>query len=420
MSDEIKIIRWETKGWAGVDFVSILNPSPHLVEFFSEENAQGKTSLLEALKGSLAGAGAIGDRVIRDGASKAECDLDLGAVLVHCTVSQKGRSLTVKTADGRPVPKAQTYLDGIVGKLLCPAEFREWDAAQQLKALQNLAGAEWVAKRAELATAYKTAYDERSAAKRVAASMGTLAKVEPAEPVNIEALSAEAAEAEEFNKEQTARQTALDAANQAVARAEEKIKRLLKELEDARGEEVAAVAAADALPRPEKPRDTSEIRQRLAAASATNASAAAFQRYQADLKKHTAAAQQVNAAERAVETAASARDAHEATARLPEGLKVAPDGVTYLGRPLARMSTGEGYRLAFAVAAHLGHKIVILDNAEAAGPKVIAAVEQLAREYGMQVVMATRGQPHTPGAYELLNGRLATEAAAPGLFDEEV
>jgi len=67
MSENLKILRWDVSGWAGIDHVSVVNPSPHLIEFFSADNAEGKSSLLESLRGALGGAGAIGEGAVSAG-----------------------------------------------------------------------------------------------------------------------------------------------------------------------------------------------------------------------------------------------------------------------------------------------------------------------------------------------------------------
>lgn len=457
MEESLKILRWDVTGWAGIDHVSVVNPSPHLIEFFSADNAEGKSSLLESLRGAIGGATAIGEGVIRAGASRAEVDLDLGPVTVRCTVSQKGRNLTVKTSDGKPVPAAQTYLDGKVGRLLDPSSFRDWSEKDQADVLRDLAGAEWLAKRSELEAAERIAYDARKDAKRAVDAMGALVPVPPAEPVDVAALAEElrTADAEnrrqaeslaawereaerahaawerqeqaaraEWDREQSARAQAIDRAEEAVARQSAELERLLRQVEQAQAALTALGTARRELPEPERDApapspapdpgqrpvvaelDTTELRQQLAAASEQNKAAALYARHMERVEERKLLVEAAQAAEAAVESTRAALAEHDKAATLPEGLAIASDGLTYQGRPLGRMSTGECYALAFRVAVALGQQILVLDNAEAMGPRAVEQVQSLAVEHGVQVVLATRGQPHTPGAYELRNGRL--------------
>lgn len=426
--DKLIIAKWDVSGWAGVDQVSIINPSRHLIELCSEENAEGKTSLLESLRGAIGGAGAIGEGVIREGASKAEVDLDLGPVVVRCTVSQKGRNLAVKTSDGKPVPKAQTYLDGRVGRLLDPSSFRDWKPADQERVLRDLAGAEWLAERRRLEDAEKQAYEARRIAGQRVTSMGQIEPVPEASAVDVAGVASHLKRVDDENrarremhaawKTETDRALAewtreQEARTDKIAAADASILRLKQELAALEASRAAMVAPDDAPPTPAAEPDstetpTDELRAKLASANDVNRAAAAWDRYcerkaAADKASADHAARESDVARARAELAA-----HDHTATLPDGLAIGSDGVTYDGRPLARMSTGECYALAFKVAVALGQEILILDNAEALGKKAVDQIQSLAVDNSVQVVMATRGAAHTSGAYELRNGRLVT------------
>lgn len=76
-------------------------------------NGSGKTSFLKALRAALA-AQDIGSDAIRQGADSAEILVDIDAVHVRRSITQKGSSLAV-TKDGFKAPKPQTYLAELLG-----------------------------------------------------------------------------------------------------------------------------------------------------------------------------------------------------------------------------------------------------------------------------------------------------------------
>ena len=89
-------------------------------------NAQGKTSVLDAiwlaLGGGAASKGTI--RPIRDGEEKASVRLDLGDLVVTRTWTGDKTALTVTAADGAKYTSPQGILDALVGRLsFDPLEF---------------------------------------------------------------------------------------------------------------------------------------------------------------------------------------------------------------------------------------------------------------------------------------------------------
>lgn len=75
------------------------------------KNGQGKTSIIEAIKAALRGAGP--DK-IKLGASKAEIFISTEELEVRRRITAAGSTVTVKK-NGETIPKPQAYLDGIIG-----------------------------------------------------------------------------------------------------------------------------------------------------------------------------------------------------------------------------------------------------------------------------------------------------------------
>src|SRR5688572_19792136 len=76
-----------------------INPAAGLQQI-SGANAQGKSSVLDAVFAALGGASAAPIKPIREGAEKAEVTLDLGDMLVRRRWTASGSTLQVESKEG--------------------------------------------------------------------------------------------------------------------------------------------------------------------------------------------------------------------------------------------------------------------------------------------------------------------------------
>ena len=105
------------------------------------KNAQGKSSVLDAIWLALGGGKAAKDTPlpIRDGEATAKVRLDLGDLVVTRTWTQKGTSLKVENAEGATFKSPQGMLDTLVGQLsFDPLAFTRLSAKEQRAALLDL------------------------------------------------------------------------------------------------------------------------------------------------------------------------------------------------------------------------------------------------------------------------------------------
>ena len=133
------------------------------VQVITGRNAQGKTSVLDAIWLALGGGGASREtpRPIRDGEDKASVTLDLGDLMVTRTWTGDKTALTVKSADGAKYPSPQSVLDALVGRLsFYPLEFTRLSARDQVAALLDLVDLD--VDLAALAAERQVAYDRRT------------------------------------------------------------------------------------------------------------------------------------------------------------------------------------------------------------------------------------------------------------------
>lgn len=106
-------------------------------------NAQGKSSVLDAIQYGLGGGRAQPSEVIRRGEEHARVVLELDDIIVERIWKEKGPGrLEVKTkSNGRPKPSPQKLLDELVGKLsFDPLAFLQMKPREQVGTLKELLG----------------------------------------------------------------------------------------------------------------------------------------------------------------------------------------------------------------------------------------------------------------------------------------
>ena len=104
-------------------------------------NAQGKSSVLQALWLALGGGAAAKETTlpIRDGQDRASVELDLGDFIVTRTWTKKGTHLILKAANGARFDRPQEMLDALIGQLsFDPLAFTRLKARDQRDALLGL------------------------------------------------------------------------------------------------------------------------------------------------------------------------------------------------------------------------------------------------------------------------------------------
>ena len=106
---------------------------PHF-QVVGGRNAQGKSSLIQAIWLALGGGNASKETVlpIRHGETKASVVLDLGDLIVTRSWTAKGTRLTVKTPEGAGFTSPQAQLDKLMGKFSCERQRIETERTHEL------------------------------------------------------------------------------------------------------------------------------------------------------------------------------------------------------------------------------------------------------------------------------------------------
>lgn len=345
-----------------------ITPDPD-VQVVGGSNAQGKTSVLDAIWLALGGGKASKTitRPVRDGQDHATVVLDLGDLKVTRTWNAQGRStLRVEAADGARYTSPQAILDRLVGAMsLDPLAFTRLPARQQREALLDLVDLDvdldaLEAERAAL-------YTERTEVGREGKALGDIVVDDtlPAEETSMQRLIADLHDAQEHNarieqvrREYSATCDRFEAAAKRVEDLRHRLESLEAELAAARQQKEradAALAASNA------PIDTGAIEARMRTVETENAKIRANNAARARAAEAEALRSQYQDLTSRI-TAIDDRKARAlASARFPvDGLGFDDAGVTYRGVPFSQASGAEQIRVSVAMAMALNPRLRVL------------------------------------------------------------
>ena len=349
-----------------------ITPDEH-VQIISGDNAQGKTSVLDAIWLALGGGQAAKStaRPIRDGAKTASVRLDLGDLIVTRTWEGDKTTLKVGAADGSKFSSPQRMLDDLVGRLsFDPLAFTQMTAREQRDALLSLVDlpfdpADMDRRRAGL-------FEERTLIGRDArAAEGHLASL-PAVPddtpevevssgdlfAELRAAQAQRADHDRVMREAETAQSERERCEEDVAAEQARLEAARHRLAVARQLEADAASAIKALP--DLP-DTSVLEERIATADQVNAAV----RARADRERAAKTVDDTNTRYQAktqeIEDLDMEKEFGLSSATFPiEGLGFDADGVTYLGVPFSQASSAEQIRVSLAMAMALNPRLRVI------------------------------------------------------------
>lgn len=373
-------------------------------------NAQGKSSVLDAIAYALAGKEAIPSEPIRRGEKSASIVLETQEIVVTRKFTSKGSTLEVTTKDGMVFPSPQSVLDKLCSKVAFdPLAFVRLGESvagrrEQLRQLRDLVGVDTSKLDLERAAVFakRTEVNRQVAAQH--AVFSALPETGPA-PVDVRALLEQMQQMEAKNDAkkqaelvaQQAEQKATEA-NRALEQAVATVKRLEAELlvakskvEAARNAYAAADkvaldagAAADAMPT----FDLSPIRAQIGDADRVNAEAAKVARRKVEEQKHEALVQESERLTAQITKLDADRTAMITSAKMPvPGLGFSETEVTLNGIPLSQGSSAEQLRvgLAIAIAANPHMKVMLIRDGSLLDEDSLRLVEESAKAAGAQV-----------------------------------
>lgn len=370
-----------------------INPTGNVVTI-AGRNAQGKTSVLDAIWAALAGgeASRATQQPIREGQDTAVVRLDLGDIIVtrRWTKDDAG-TLTVESADGARYSSPQKLLDELLGKrAFDPLAFIRQTAKEQVATLVSTV--ELPFDPADLERQRKGVYDQRTEVGRDVARLEAQLEAYPApdpklptEESSASALLAEADAARESNAtidraidDLTASESVVERAHEALALAQEAVKLAESDLSDRR-------AALDLLP---ERIDVSEIAERLDGLEELNRRIREQRNREAvaaELKDRKAERAQFTI--RLEEIEKRKADALAAVEFPVPGLSFDDTGVTLNGIPLSQASAAEQLRVSVALAMAANPKLRVLRILDGSllDSESMAIIADLAAENDYQV-----------------------------------
>jgi energy-coupling factor transporter ATP-binding protein EcfA2 len=427
----LRIIEFIAENIKRIEVVAI-RPDGEIVEI-TGKNGAGKTSVLDAMFWTFAGAREIAEEPIRRGADEGYCQIDLGEFIVRRNISKSDAgvttSLSVRSPKGAEYRRPQEHVDRFFNKLsLDPLLFLRMDAKEKFALVRQFVpevdfDAIELEQQADIAT-------RRDLNAQVRQLKGVVAKFVvadehdlPEQPVDIDALQEELTDAGKHNVRIETRRSRREALQKDVYQTESKITELDEQIakliaEIAKCEETkrtvqgqidaAIKVLAEAPPLPDEI-DTAQIVARLNQARGINTKIDIVRQR----KEAEAEARRLEAEAKALTTQMAERqreaDAKIAAASLPvSGLTLTTDGGVRLNDlPFDQASDAEQLRTSIALAMALNPrlKVIRVRDGSLLDSDGMELVRQMAKERGYQVWIESVSHGE-PTGFELVAGRV--------------
>lgn len=373
-------------------------------------NAQGKSSVLDAIAYALAGKDAIPTEPIRRGEKSASIVLETQEIVVTRKFTAKGSTLEVTNKDGMVFPSPQAVLDKLCSKVAFdPLAFVRLGESvagrrEQLRQLRDLVGVDTSLLDAERAQVFarRTEINRQVAAQHAVFSALPSTGLAPVDVrallgqmQDMEAKNADAEralkDAENLDMKAMSAEARLTQAVEAVKRIEQELAKAKSAVEIARASlQAADVVAEEAhLKAKSAPRfDLAPIRTQIGDADRVNAEAAKVARRKVEEQKHAALEQEAERLTDQINKLDADRTAAIKSAKMPvPGLGFSETEVTLNGIPLSQSSSAEQLRvgLAIAIAANPNMKVMLIRDGSLLDEDSLRLVEESAKAAGAQV-----------------------------------
>jgi len=365
-------------------------------------NAQGKTSVLDAIYAVLKGGAAARETVqpIRDGQDTAVARLEIGDehgnvayVATRRWTKDDAGTLTVESEDHARFSSPQKLLDGMLGSItLDPLAFTRMDGKKQLATLIDALGDSLGFDPITLDAERKGVYDRRTeVGRKVTELEGRLRgypEPDPSLPTEEVSASALVAQVDEMTRQNRAIDSAIERARQARAdrdRAADALLAAQNALDEAAARAADTVSAARALGERKDPQtlldqlgEIDVVNERVRKQRDRAAVAEELSDRKQEQAQHTLRLQEID----------QQKAEGIAAAKLPvPGLGFDSDGVTLNGIPFSQASTAEQVRVstALAMAGDPTIRVMRIDGGESLDSDSLAIIEELAAEKSYQV-----------------------------------
>lgn len=360
------------------------------VVFVGGKNAQGKTSVLDAIWAALGGGDAARaiKKPIRDGEDLASVTVDLGEYIVTRKWSKDDAgTLTVTAPSGAKFTSPQKLLDELVGAhAFDPLAFTRLPAKDQVAALLALVNIDIDLD--AVASERASIFEERTAVGRQGKALGEAPAIiagAPDEEVSAAAILAEiqAAQDARFAREGAERSDA--DAGERVADLQRRIGALTEELKAAEAQKAAAHKRLQDAP---KAVDVAPLQAKLESVEGTNRVVRENLRARESAKQISALRTEYETLTGKIDALDKARSDALAAAQFPvDGLSFGDDGVTLNGIPFSQASAAEQLKVstALAIAANPTLRVLRILDGSLLDSDSLAIIADLAAEHDYQV-----------------------------------
>jgi|WetSurSiteA1Bulk_404760.scaffolds.fasta_scaffold05600_2 predicted ATP-dependent endonuclease of OLD family len=353
-----------------------ITPTEGSVVLIKGRNAQGKSSVLDAIAYALAGKSMIPARPIRDGETSAKVELDVGEFIIRRKWSSNETStLEIFGQNGAKYPSPQKLLDSLVGSLCFdPLAFSRMEKKKQFETLKQLVGLDT----GDIDTKIKEIYNERTLQSRDASRLAAqvpepIYDETPKTPIDIDAL---------VQGERNKRNSTLDLNRVEYRDLKLKESTLDQQLKNVRARmvelEVSAktiMTGCDATPEVAQARKINDIIKKKENWAAAKKAANEAKELVSDL---TAQLEALNI-----------EKSHKIQAiKYPvTGLSLGFDGVEYKGLPLSQASSAEQLRVSVAIGIAFNPKlkIMLIENGSLLDSDGLTTISEMAKASGTQV-----------------------------------
>jgi DNA repair exonuclease SbcCD ATPase subunit len=415
----MKVVHLEVQNVKRIRAVSI-TPGSGPTVIIGGQNAQGKTSVLDAIQMVLGGGKALPEEPIRRGAKQASIVADLGDLVVERVITKTGTTLTVRDKDGNKRSSPQTLLDKLCSKIsFDPLEFSKQEPAKQNETLRALVpGLDFTLLDQQRARLYDKRTDVGKDAKRARAHAESIIvpPSTPATAVVIGDLLAQLQTANLAQREVAERAQRITDAQRKLADAERDYATAKAALDKAEQKRMAArlsVNAAEREPEVQAP-DTAPIELAIQNAEAINRN---VQR-RAERDGHEKQAGELEAQVAALTAQIDAIDQQKhdalAAAAFPvPGLGMAADGPTLNGVPLAQASGAEKLKVSVGIGLALNPevKVLLVRDASLLDDASLAIVADMVAAAGAQIWLERVGSGD-PSAVIISDGQVDESATS--------
>jgi len=359
------------------------------VQVITGRNAQGKTSVLDAIWLALGGGVASREtkRPIRDGEESASVTLDLGDLVVTRTWKGNKTSLSVSGVDGAKYSSPQSMLDALVGRLsFDPLEFTRLSGRDQVAALLELV--DLGIDLPKLDADRERLYDDRHAVGLKGKAIGEVPEIDtdvPDEEVAASQILTRIRSVQANNEKIRSAHAAcerLEAINRETRVEIEEAQERLKE------REAEAKEAQELVKSLGDESDTGSLEADLQKVEETNR----LVRANKDAKEKSTGKDALRAEYDTFTTKIDALDKKKATAlakaKFPvDGLGFDDGGVTYQGVPFSQSSSAEQIRVSLAMAMSLNPdlRVIRILDGSLLDAENLALISDMAKEKDYQV-----------------------------------